>query len=296
MGTRIAPFPPSETGVATACHAWYSPQANLSRPSTIESSNDGRTSRHRSACVYRTTTYLSHASRSNRFHQLRARAAYMPDRRLGLQLLALAAVLPSCGGCLTPYCVPHIERTPTVQVDANADVRAFRINEVARRKDFISLRPPSSVRIGLREMVPDQEGHLPTQRSISLSHGLGLLGKLVFIGDGRFVRNDMSVVLYEPGFEHIRIRPGERTPAVIWKPVPLLEDQVRELDWTCYVSATPQREYGLMPGSASPKHRDALLFFAGEYERLAELVGRDALQASVRASSAESTPSPLQLP
>jgi hypothetical protein len=193
----------------------------------------------------------------------------MPNRRnLGL-LAMLAGVLPSAVGCLTPYAFPHFERTAAICLAPNSDIHVFRVDETEARKHFI-LGMSWSNKVRLGEKTPDRNGNIRAQHSFTISHGLGLIGQLACDGDGRHFRHDLSVILYRPGHATVRLRSNEDYGQVEWKPLPDVKDQLRELQWACSVARSTD---GLMPGSASAGHRRALLFFASEFERLADLAG-----------------------
>jgi hypothetical protein len=111
--------------------------------------------------------------------------------------------------------------------------------------------------------------------------------------------SQVAVRLYRPGYDLVEIRAREPADGVIWKAAPDLASQERAVDALFSagtVAAGLTREADpeellfdalvvLEPGSTSDEHRDALLFGAAEYDRLAASVqGRDsdALNAHTR--------------
>ena len=94
----------------------------------------------------------------------------------------------------------------------------------------------------------------------SVQYGIVVIGVLTLR-----VRESASVVvrLYRPGYDLVEIGPWEGTNRVEWKPTADLLAQKNAID-----TLFPGKQEA---GSTSKTHREALLFGASEYERLAQL-------------------------
>ncbi len=176
----------------------------------------------------------------------------------------LLLFLPTLGGCVAPYCYPKLENIHSIREGRDADIHVFRV-DVTRCPVKFLLFTTQSQQDQLRELPIAAGECVPSQTQVSLSRGLGLLGVLLH-DDGGHVRHDLLLKLYRPGYELLVLEPGQRADQIAWKPLPDLEAQGKQLDALCARAK---------PGSASPAHRDALLFIASEYERLATNAAED---------------------
>jgi hypothetical protein len=89
-----------------------------------------------------------------------------------------------------------------------------------------------------------------------------------------YTSHTVAMRLYRPGYDLVEIDSWQLPEKVAWKKAPDLAAQEKELDrlmLTTDEASRPAIWLGrtLRPGSASAAHRQALLFGASEYERLA---------------------------
>lgn len=204
----------------------------------------------------------------------------------------LLACLAFLGGCI-PYAVPSIDYTPRVTLEApREEVRAFRVDIAYDKYDFLfsgTLAKTHSER--LREVPISSRDVVPGQLKTSITTGLVVIGVAVNfrIQEGGAV----ALRLYRPGYELVEVKSRQLTYQVEWKPATDLPAWERVLDQLFGGKrAGDEREAGRflrgpVAGSASAAHREALLFGASEYERLARLAEstgqREGLAAKAKA-------------
>ncbi len=209
------------------------------------------------------------------------------------RLLILAAFLMP--GCLTPN--PSLSKgnyVPDQQVpNPDGNARAFRVDIEEME------RPEPKARYTLTQIPFDESDWLRYQYNPHPLTTVEWIGQNRESGPTKYSSAKMQaecsvlVRVYRPGYRIIEIRPGD--PNNEWKwiaanifdqekaieellGVPRTEDR---LGWwengplcPCsevagMMTSTTLGDSGLLPGSASPKHRDVLLFGASEYDRLA---------------------------
>jgi hypothetical protein len=176
-------------------------------------------------------------------------------------------------GCLTPYAIPKIKRTPNIDFDSGkTDVHAFRIEETDFRPyRFLSLPDDhSTCEYDICE-IPIEAGaflcHVSPQYYLCVNRGVGITG--VLIGNsGKHVIHEMRVVLYRPGYISVVIYSDLGRKRVdcfdcVAQPEPLdWDSQVFELLSLCSLAKSPRT----IP--VSSEHRKVLLYLISECERL----------------------------
>ncbi|MBI2808124.1 MAG: hypothetical protein HYX68_24325 [Planctomycetes bacterium] len=210
--------------------------------------------------------------------------------------LVVLAFLPHLTGCLG-YVYPTVNYVPE-QVVPNKDgsVHAFRVDiDRTERKPA----PPSTV-YTLTKLPVDYRGVIPSQLEIGQVTGvLDPLGIALNVAHERS-EYSMSVRFYRPGYQMIEVKSWDKSRQLQWLPAADLSAQERAIDdlltdpeapvlpmqksqtvipqraswWELKDQKTPP--LGLQPGAHSPSQRAALMFAAGEYERLATSPGANA--------------------
>lgn len=215
-------------------------------------------------------------------------------RRIGM--LTLIACLSLCltqSGCVPVYyAYPKVAYVPPLHLEKTPDtIHAFRV-DIADDDGCIEFnlgyRERDRDRYVLSTVPLSDSGRLPSQAKISLDWGF-IWNCIALIYDGHTVHT-VRVRLYRPGWQTVEVKSWEQVDALKWKEAPSLVEQEKAIDdlvstWeTDYLNRFAQSSSseshprppagvalfrGLAPGSESAKHRQVLLFAAGEYERLA---------------------------
>jgi hypothetical protein len=225
------------------------------------------------------------------------RAILARDRTVKRLMILAAILLPSCAA---PNLAGPTSSFVSHQVVQNADctARAFRIDIEEKE------RPEPKARYTLSPLPLDERGLIPHQfpfppTSATETAVLKRDSQFTYFGPAEvFCEFTVLVRVYRPGYRTIEIRAGDKTREWHWVPADFLE-QEKAIDallgvqpgpdgrwggWWKHGVRAPHSElggstwpggqtigdYGLQPGSVSAKHREALLFAAGEYERLAK--------------------------
>jgi hypothetical protein len=141
---------------------------------------------------------------------------------------------------------------------ATGEVRAFRIDITKPTADMSVFVGPVYER--LSEIPATNTDEIPAQIKPSVTYGFVVIG--IALNYLTHTSHSMALRLYRPGYELVEVKPWERVNRVAWKSAPDLEVQEKTLDTLLPLGR-------LEPGSKSAAHRDALLFGAAEYERLA---------------------------
>jgi hypothetical protein len=172
-------------------------------------------------------------------------------------LFALA--LLAMGGCIFPYCVyPKLSYTPSLKLDQPAgDVRAFRVDLGIETGDVWY---GDGHLESLAEIPVTNADEVPAQLKPSVTTRWAMIG----IALNYVTYNDYSVALrlYRPGYELTEVKSWQLTNRVAWKPATEIATQEAALDALLPIAR-------LEGGSKTEAHREALLFGASEYERLA---------------------------
>ena len=191
-------------------------------------------------------------------------------------LLVCLVCLPSLCGCI-PYVGPSIDYTPRVKLEAPRDeVKAFRV-DIASSQYSMGLSGPALTKANterLSEVPISYRDEVPGQAKASVQYGIVFIGPLTFR-----LRESASVALrlYRPGYDLVEIVSWELTNRVEWKPAADLAAQEMSLARLFGSNQDGRSQSAIRfgccqeKGSVSAAHREALLFGASEYERLAQL-------------------------
>jgi hypothetical protein len=182
--------------------------------------------------------------------------------------------LPFLSGCLFPYCAyPTIDYTPAVKLDAPpGEVHAFRVDITRPTADMSVFVGPVFER--LSELPATNTDEVPAQVKPSVSYGFVVIG--IALNYLTHTSHSVALRLYRPGYELVEIKSWQRMNRVAWKPIQDAAAQEQTLD----LLLPAER---LEPGSVSLAHREALLFGASEYERLASDARSEDLRARLTA-------------
>jgi hypothetical protein len=195
-------------------------------------------------------------------------------------LIAAGATCLGLAGCLqVPYVFPELGYAPSVDAKCKKDeVFAFRV-DVTQTSEVIQgvaySRGEVVDRLELSHIPVASDGSTSTQMSVTFASGWRYFGFVNFVPSS--TAHAMGLRFYRPGYETIVIKPGETTRELNWKRAADLNAQVQAVD--DLVQGTPTQKSTaitirqvLEPGAKSPAHKEAILFAAGEYERLARAV------------------------
>jgi hypothetical protein len=177
-------------------------------------------------------------------------------------LTACLLCLPYAAGCILPYCAyPKLDYTPPVELGTQAgDVRAFRIDITKPTADMSVFVGPVYER--LTELPVTNTDEVAAQLKPSVTYGFVVIG--IALNYLTHTSHSVALRVYRPGFELVEIQSWGRAHRVAWNPAPDLDAQEKALDTLLPVCR-------LEAGSKAVPHRDALLFGATEYERLAPM-------------------------
>jgi hypothetical protein len=189
-----------------------------------------------------------------------------------LLLTAGLLFLPFLGGCIFPYCAyPRLDYTPGVKLDSPPnEVHAFRVDITRPIADMSMFVGPVPVDERLSELPVTNTDEVPAQIKPSVTYGFVVIG--IVLNYLTHTSHSIALRLYRPGYELVEIASWQRVNRVPWKRAADLEAQVKTLE-----SLFPFGQ--LEAGSKSAAHRDALLFGASEYERLATIARSQDQQA-----------------
>jgi hypothetical protein len=215
------------------------------------------------------------------------------------KLLFGVLCIPCLGsaGCIqVPFYVPEFTSVPSVNPGCSPkdDLHAFRV-DVTQRVDVKEGPGPEHARHGenfenfeLTKVQPASGGATPQQVGVNASFGWCYVGFWNYCTS--FTSHSIALRLYRAGFETIELKPGQPTSELQWQPATTLAAQEKAVDDLLGVSplervdpkaSTQQRR--LESGTKSAAHRDALLFAAGEYERISRTVSPDLQEPEARA-------------
>jgi hypothetical protein len=177
-------------------------------------------------------------------------------------VLALAAP-----GCVLPYAAPALSYVPAYDLQCpSTEVHAFRV-DVTRTHD--TLKTTSCERCQFTRLSVDGLAKTPVVSRFSWSSGTGHVGP----GGEIHTSHTITVRVYRAGYEMIEINSWDQPSGkLIWKPAVNVAGQELALDDLFGLDDGQRRDSRvreLEPGSKSTAHRDALLFGADEYQRLA---------------------------
>lgn len=180
-------------------------------------------------------------------------------------------------GCMqVPYFFPEINYAPGVDAMCKGDqVHAFRV-DVTQRTEIIEGRDAVSGKLveyqQLSRIRPSADGTTPSQFGITFASGWRYVGVYNFTSSS--TEHGVTLRFYRPGYETIAFKPGEGMRELEWRKASSLEAEIKAVDDLMRGPAPGKSQkitakQVLEPGTKSAAHRDALLFGAKEYERLA---------------------------
>jgi hypothetical protein len=183
---------------------------------------------------------------------------------LRVSVILLAPCL-FAAGCLIPYAYPKLSHTPSCDLKQQAnDVHAFRV-DVLSAKDLMTERAEYT----LAEIAPRPDGSIPSQTRVTFEHGLGVILKLGEI-------HAMRVRLYRPGYKLVELESWDSQDKISWQPA--ADWQAQELAVDNLVGCPvlrhptvpgPSKSRDVLQPPTTPEAKQALVFAAGEYERVA---------------------------
>jgi hypothetical protein len=206
---------------------------------------------------------------------------------LGIGLLAC----PLLSGCLVPVGAawPSVRVTPLLQVDSGPDkVRAFRVDKTTSHGCMDFSLDNEYV---LKEIPVSSAGWVSPQGKVACDYCWywNCIALTYFNGK----HHSVTVRLYEPDRQTLEIDSWDLPHGVQWKIARALDEREKAVDelvstrgansWQemheQHDALNPAGAESLFrflaPGSNSPEHRQALLFAASEYERLAKTDPQD---------------------
>jgi hypothetical protein len=191
---------------------------------------------------------------------------------LGLVFLAC----PLSSGCFIPvgYAYPTVGMTPPLHATATTEsVRAFRVDV---HKEFGYMKPGGESTYSLKEILISDDGWISSQAQFGFGYAW-YLNCIAFTYDHE-IHETLRVRIYRPGYETIQVKPWAIPKELVWTSAADLNAQETAVDALVapgpILSSTDHSLFAqktLVNGSSSKAQRDALLFAASEYERLADL-------------------------
>jgi hypothetical protein len=207
--------------------------------------------------------------------------------------VASLGVLACClhAGCMLPYAYPRLAHVGGVEVERQGpDVHAFRVDARVSLVDIS--HDVEEYRLGRVPLTGD--GRVPSFDRVEVDYGLYVVGGALNYPIHHHRQTEMR--LYRPGSQLLNLGPGGKSVQVSWRPAVGLAGQEKAVDDLlappvvpgALLPALPERPWSLSklaPGSASPAQRDALLFAAAEYDRLAAAFAADAPRLAGKAKA-----------
>jgi hypothetical protein len=211
-----------------------------------------------------------------------------PCRRCLFAFLSLACLIT--GGCMQiPYFMPEINYAPAVAAGGKSgEVHAFRVDITQKteiKEGVNAMRGEVVEYEELSRIRTSSGGATSAQISLNFSSGWRYVGVVNYTATS--TGHGIALKLYRPGYETIVLKPGEDAHELRWREASDLNAQVKAVD-DLFRAATPASKKPitmrrvLEPGTKSAAHREALLYGASEYERLAR--GLSAFSANDRES------------
>jgi hypothetical protein len=199
-------------------------------------------------------------------------------------LASISLVCLACVGCLyVPYCLPEINSVGEVRVPwPSDDVHIFRVDgteDLHLPHGFVSTPPYLMGSHELARLKPSDRKTLPSQWTVGVEHGwlsIGLVNERVMAN-----KHTLAVRFYRVGYETINVGPGDVSKDLDWKAVYDLSGQEKAVDDLIGANSRyfdKDRRYSVndnrapASGRNSAAHREALLFCAAEYDRIAWFV------------------------
>jgi hypothetical protein len=193
-------------------------------------------------------------------------------------------------GCMQfPYFLPEINYAPGVDAKCKRDqVHVFRVDVTQKTEIKEGVAAVSGKVVEYHELTrirPSADGTTPAQLGVTFASGWRYVGVVNFTSSS--TEHGVTLRFYRPGYETIAFRPGDGMRELEWQEAPELEAQIKAVDdlmrgVTLKKAQAITVRQVLEPGTKSAAQREALLFGAGEYERLARDL-TDAEERDIRA-------------
>jgi hypothetical protein len=176
-----------------------------------------------------------------------------------------------------PYFVPEVNYMPGMDAKCKRDeVHVFRVDltqEASIREGPAAVAGKITETERLTRITTSAGGATWPQFGVSFATGWRYFGVINFTASS--VEHGVSLRFYRPGYETIAVKSGDDVRELRWTPATDLSAQVKAVDDLLHGPSglTGSRrvavEQVLESGAKSASQREALLFAAGEYERLA---------------------------
>jgi hypothetical protein len=167
-----------------------------------------------------------------------------------------------------PCCAyPRIDYIAPCQLNADSQtVYAFRVDYTKQVILSGVNRVETTEKVTRIPCTPT--GEISAQSKTSLTFGLLTLPP--WMPAIYHISHPLVVRLYRPGFQLVEVTSENKGQPIRWQAAPDRESQAQVLE-SLFPGAYPLSDTGdkVANGSQSPAHREALLFGASEYERLA---------------------------
>lgn len=173
----------------------------------------------------------------------------------------LGAVVPAAG-CF--FVLPGVSHAPGAPVPAGDEVIAFAVH--ATRWQHGTAPIPHEVHTLRRVELRDGEARAQVRPYLARHY--------FFTGRSEYVLTK----LYRRGYKTVTLDADREPGPVVWEPADGVEahaDAVRELLYKTRPGGVREHAAELAPGSSDPRHREALLFAAGEFDRVSRLKWND---------------------
>jgi hypothetical protein len=185
-------------------------------------------------------------------------------------ILLVASLCPWSTGCFLPWAVLALSRCPEARTHTTGDeVVAVFVRAVEEHHGTAPV--PREVHTFQRVAVAD--GEVPAQVRAYLARGYILY--LGVIADSSIRREYCLTKLYRSGYRTVVVEPGREPVDVRWESADTPAEQERAIHDLVYRVRPGHSHRDFQPnlsaGSADLRHREVLLFAAGEYARVADL-------------------------
>jgi hypothetical protein len=189
---------------------------------------------------------------------------------------AFLFVCPVCAGCFGGYAYPTAAYVPRASLEKPAAdaVHVFRV-DILDASGSIEFAGADEYRF--RELPVSEAGSVPAQTKVGVGgRWWTLFGALNYT---QRLHPTIRVRIYRPGYETVDLKPWTRAK-IVWRPAATpvareaaVDDLISTRDTNEYYKIAPEAwkneraDYGLAPPTTDAQ-RAALLFIAGEYDRL----------------------------
>jgi hypothetical protein len=187
--------------------------------------------------------------------------------------------MPLLAGCFVPipYAYPSVTPINPAFVGRDRNIKVFRVDI---DQDLSGTEYGGGDCYTLCETTVTHRGWTLPQTRLACSHGF--VWHCVALCYHKHLAHTARLRCYRPGYELAEVEPWQVQGDVAWKKVPDLREQEKAVDdlvaapvaqsWRVSPSSKMEESWSvgcLAPGSASEWHKEALVFAADEYERLA---------------------------